>query len=323
MFRELLLGLPALFPQVLLDVRLAAVHVAAILGPEHRADATLMDVGWTRVAAFSALRAAATAGLAATKRYLFVAIGRFGRMFYGTSRSWTSGLVRYTGSHLIAEILFYPLWNEGVCFTFFLAAGKKDVRDEKDEKDEKDEGEKDEGEKDDGFSIVNYLPLTVACPGPQGKPVLFTMAGFPLHAMDGFARNLSYFLTFNVASMVFELEKGHTYKSEALFALAGFAAWATSVLVSHLVFCPIDNLRRRLVLQEVVKISMKQRGYTRNFFHDNLFDVARKMWQSGGISEFYPNVRTTFLSHIATYLLIAVSGKASKMLSDAVKQKQK
>ena len=133
MFRELLLGLPALFPQVLLDVRLAAVHVAAILGPEHRADATLMDVGWTRVAAFSALRAAATAGLAATKRYLFVAIGRFGRMFYGTSRSWTSGLVRYTGSHLIAEILFYPLWNEGVCFTFFLAAGKKDVRDEKDE----------------------------------------------------------------------------------------------------------------------------------------------------------------------------------------------
>ena len=113
-----LFGVTVCIPGVLLQTRLASKHAAAIL-QKKKEDSVVMDQSWSRLFAFSVMRTAANAALRWTKQWLRISIGRIGRMFYGTSRSWTSGFIRYAGSHLIAEAIFYPFANEGAAFTFF------------------------------------------------------------------------------------------------------------------------------------------------------------------------------------------------------------
>ena len=299
------LGLPALFPQVLLDVKLSSSHADAILRSVEPAggefcdeEVVAMDLSWSRVLAFSALRAAAKHAIATTKKYMYVALRRVGRMFYGTSRSRTYGLMRHAGSYLIAETLFYPFWNEGVAFTFFRAAEESAV-------------EEKDSEVRDCLRILNYLPLTVAYARPKGRSILFTSAGFSLYAISGLCRNFSYFFTFNVASMILGVGEGHRYDNERLHAIAYFAAWGTSVTVSHLVFCPIDTLRRQLVLQEVLNYQDKRNG---RVFKDGVFDTAMKMWHSGGIAQSYHNLRTSVPAALLSYVLIAASFRIQRLL---------
>ena len=125
------------------------------------------------------------------------------------------------------------------------------------------------------------------------------------------SRNFSYFFTFNVASMILGVGEGHRYDNERLHAIAYFAAWGTSVTVSHLVFCPIDTLRRQLVLQEVLNYQDKRNG---RVFNDGVFDTAMKMWHSGGIAQSYHNLRTSVPAALLSYVLIAASFRIQRLL---------
>lgn len=276
-----LIGVPACVPMVLSDIHLARQHATVIAAKGISGDSRkekkvakkgMSELGIGKVLFFALSRTVLNECFQLTKSVLFVNFGRIGRIVYGTSRSKTSGLVRHTGSTLLAQFMFYPFFHEGFAYSCF------------------------EGDKMSRNGIV------------------FTWSGFPLNVFSSITRSFTEVLFHRIFSHVLGLGDNHLYKSASTHALASFSVWISSVALSRFICFPIDAMRRRIIMQNVLSPIEKvdsSSGFALNSPHS----VFKWIWSEvrNGVN-LYDGFESAIYSSVLPYLVLSLSWHATRII---------